>query len=65
MPHWQPDGSPTGLLALNKLRKTVDQEFPDLMSEINKVDEADYRMNAALFRDYSMLSSAYLLEGCH
>ena len=35
------------------------------MSEINKVDENDYRLNAALFRDFSMLTSAYLLEGCH
>jgi indoleamine 2,3-dioxygenase len=35
------------------------------MSEINKVDEKDYRLNAALFRDYSMLTSAYLLEDCH
>jgi indoleamine 2,3-dioxygenase len=50
---------------LNKLRSTVDQELPDLMNEIKKVDEMDYRMNAALFRDYSMLSSAYLLEECH
>jgi indoleamine 2,3-dioxygenase len=43
----------------------VDHELPDFMSEINKVDEMDYRLNAALFRDYSMLSSAYLLEECH
>jgi indoleamine 2,3-dioxygenase len=35
------------------------------MSEIIKVDENDYRLNAALFRDYSMLTSAYLLEDCH
>ena len=52
-------------MAKNKLRSTVDTELPDFMSEIKKVDEMDYRLNAALFRDYSMLSSAYLLEDCH
>jgi indoleamine 2,3-dioxygenase len=35
------------------------------MEELAKVDEADERLNAALFRDFSMLSSAYLLEECH
>lgn len=35
------------------------------MEQLAKVDEADERLNAALFRDFSMLSSAYLLEECH
>lgn len=35
------------------------------MTELRKVDVNDARLNAALFRDYSMLSSAYLLEPCH
>lgn len=65
MTYWQPDGKATGLLAQNKLRSSVDLELPDFMNEIKKVDENDYRLNAALFRDYSMLSSAYLLEECH
>ena len=53
------------MLAQNKLRSSVDLELPDLIHEITKVDKNDYRLNAALFRDYSMLTSAYLLEGCH
>lgn len=60
----QADGS-EGLLARNKLRSTVDAELPDYMAEIAKVDKADERLNAALFRDFSMLSAAYLLEPCH
>jgi indoleamine 2,3-dioxygenase len=60
----QKNGS-TGLLGHNKLRETVDKELPHLLEELKKVDEADDRLNAALFRDFSMLSSAYLLEGCH
>lgn len=35
------------------------------MDELVKVDERDERLNAALFRDFSMLASAYLLEECH
>jgi len=65
MTFWQPDGTPTGLLAKNELRTTVDSEFPNLMAEINKVDIKDARLNAALFRDFSHLSAGYLLESCH
>lgn len=65
MVYWQPDGTATGLLAKNELRSTVMNDFPDMMHEINKVDVNDDRMNAALFRDYSFLSAAYLLEPCH
>ena len=60
----QKNGS-TGLLGHNKLRWTVDNEMPNFMEELAKVDESDERLNAALFRDFSMLSSAYLLEECH
>jgi hypothetical protein len=60
----QKNGS-TGLLGHNKLRHTVDTELPNFMEEIAKVDESDARLNAALFRDFSMLSAAYLLEECH
>jgi len=54
-----------GLLLRNKLRDTVDKELPNYMDELAKTDPADERLNAALFRDYSMLSAAYLLEPCH
>jgi len=64
MPYWI-DGKAQGLLAHNKLRTTVDTEFPDLTSQIQKVDPKDARMNTALFRDYSMLSAGYMLESCH
>jgi indoleamine 2,3-dioxygenase len=47
------------------LRKAVDNELPNFMEQLKKVDVADERLNAALFRDFSMLSSAYLLEECH
>ena len=51
----QPDGSPTGLLAKNEFRKTVDKELPNLIDQIKKVDINDGRLNAALFRDFSFL----------
>lgn len=35
------------------------------MEVIKKVDPNDEHMNSALFRDYSFLSSSYLLEPCH
>jgi len=60
----QKDGSP-GLLAQDLLRKTVDNDFPDLLAEVKKIDPLDARMNTSLFRDYSMLTSSYLLESCH
>jgi hypothetical protein len=31
MTFWQPDGTPTGLLAKNELRTTVDSNFPNMM----------------------------------
>jgi indoleamine 2,3-dioxygenase len=65
MTYWQPDGSATGLLAKNLLRKTIDSELANLTTEIKKVDTNDARLNAALFRDYSFLASAYMLESSH
>ena len=65
MPFYDADGKPTGLLAKNMLRKTVDSDFPNLMSQINKVDTKDAHLVAALFRDYSFLSAGYLLESSH
>ena len=60
----QNDGS-QGLLAQDLLRKTVDNDFPDLLAEVKKIDPMDARMNTSLFRDYSMLTASYLLESCH
>ena len=60
----QDDGS-QGLLGLNTLRSTVQNDFPDLLAEVEKVDPMDARMNTALFRDYSMLAASYMLENCH
>lgn len=52
MTYWQPDGTASGLLAKNELRKTVDKELPNLIKEIEKIDIKDDRTLAALFRDY-------------
>lgn len=57
------DGSP-GLLAKFTLGETVLQELPDLTAAINKYQDNLPLMNA-LYRDYSFLASAYLLEPCH
>jgi len=65
MTYWQPDGSATGLLAKNLLRKTVESDLPNLTKEIDKADLNDARLQAALFRDYSFLASAYILESSH
>lgn len=60
----QPDGT-LGLLGKDLLRKTVDADLPNMINQINKVDERDSHLCAALFRDFSMLSAGYLLESCH
>ncbi|KIN05700.1 hypothetical protein OIDMADRAFT_154110 [Oidiodendron maius Zn] len=57
------DGKP-GLLATGTLGETVLRELPDLTSAINKYKDNLPLMNA-LYRDYSFLASAYLLEPCH
>jgi indoleamine 2,3-dioxygenase len=56
-------GTP-GLLATGTLGETVLSELPDLTSAIDKYKDNLPLMNA-LYRDYSFLASAYLLEPCH
>lgn len=62
MPVKTADGSP-GLLSIGTLGETVDKELPDLTTAINKHASNLPLMNA-LYRDYSFLASAYLLEPC-
>lgn len=62
MPITKRDGSP-GLLAHGTLGETVDKELPDLIPAINRYAGNLPLMNA-LYRDYSFLASAYLLEPC-
>ena len=57
------DGMP-GLIATFTLGETVLKELPDLTSAINKYKDNLPLMNA-IYRDYSFLASAYLLEPCH
>jgi indoleamine 2,3-dioxygenase len=57
------NGSP-GLLATATLGETVLKELPDLTIAIDKYKDNLPLMNA-LYRDYSFLASAYLLEPCH
>lgn len=53
-----------GLLARNKLGPAVLEELPDLTDAVDKYKENLPLMNA-IYRDYSFLLSAYLLEPCH
>jgi indoleamine 2,3-dioxygenase len=57
------DGTP-GLLATCTLGETILRELPDLTSAIDQYKDNLPLMNA-LYRDYSFLASAYLLEPCH
>lgn len=57
------DGSP-GLLASFTLGETVLKELPDLTSAVEKYKD-NLPLQNALYRDYSFLASAYLLEPCH
>ena len=69
MPVTKADGTP-GLLSDFTLGPTIDAGvLPDLTAEIENLRTADdkgYNMAAvtAIFRDYSFLASAYLLEPC-
>ncbi|ROW13305.1 hypothetical protein VPNG_05449 [Cytospora leucostoma] len=63
MPVKTASGEP-GLLARSKLGPAVDAEFPDLTWAVDKHKDNLPLMNA-LYRDYSFLLSAYLLEPCH
>lgn len=53
-----------GLLATFTLGETVLKELPDLTGAIDNYKDDLVLMNA-LYRDYSFLASAYLLEPCH
>lgn len=63
MPILNAKGEP-GLLASFTLGETVNKEFPDLTSSIEKYKD-DLPLMNALYRDYAFLASAYLLEPCH
>ena len=52
-----------GLLAKFTFGDTVERELPDLSAEVEKYRDDLVIMNA-LYRDYSFLASAYLLEPC-
>ena len=53
-----------GLLAQYKLGDEVENEFPNLTSAMDLYRD-DLPLMNALYRDYSFLASAYLLEPCH
>ncbi|KAK3945870.1 hypothetical protein QBC46DRAFT_62019 [Diplogelasinospora grovesii] len=53
-----------GLLAHGQLGDVVKEELPDLTDAVDKYKDNLPLMNA-LYRDYSFLASAYLLEPCH
>jgi len=63
MPVRMLDGEP-GLLATFTFGETMLKELPDLTKEIDNYKQDLVIMNA-LYRDYSFLASAYLLEPCH
>jgi len=63
MPVKTKSGAP-GLLAEGKLGDTVQHELPDLTDAVDKY-KANLPLVNALYRDYSFLASAYLLEPCH
>lgn len=63
MPVKTASGEP-GLLAHSKLGDEVDSTFPDLTEAMDMYKDNLPLMNA-LYRDYSFLASAYLLEPCH
>ena len=56
-------GTP-GLLSTCSLGETVLKDLPDLTPAIDKYHH-DLPLMNALYRDYSFLASAYLLEPCH
>lgn len=63
MPVKKLDGTP-GLLAESKLGPEVDSVFPDL-TDAMELYKDNLPVMTALYRDYSFLLSAYLLEPCH
>lgn len=63
MPIKTASGDP-GLLAEGNLGDAVVKELPDLTAAVDKY-KANLPLVNALYRDYSFLASAYLLEPCH
>ncbi|KAH0606872.1 uncharacterized protein H6S33_003706 [Morchella sextelata] len=63
LPIKKKDGTP-GLLAQGRLGDVVNQSFPNLIDAVEKYKDNQVVLNA-LYRDYSFLASAYLLEPCH
>lgn len=63
MPVKKANGEP-GLLADGKLGDVIASDLPDLTEYVDKYKDNLPLMNA-LYRDYSFLASAYLLEPCH
>ena len=63
MPVKRLDGEP-GLLASFTFGEAVLKELPDLTAEVEQYRDDLVVMNA-LYRDYSFIASAYLLEPCH
>ncbi|KAF8460914.1 hypothetical protein BDZ91DRAFT_831741 [Kalaharituber pfeilii] len=64
MPIQTASGSP-GLLATGSLGSEIDNNvLPNLAAHIPKYKHNHYVLNA-LYRDYSFIASAYLLEPCH
>lgn len=63
----KPNGE-SGLLASYQLGTTVENLLPDLTDEIDQLVASDGQPDlfavCAAFRDYSFVSSAYLLEPC-
>lgn len=53
-----------GLLATGDFGAAVHDELPDLTDVIERYS-ADLPLMNALYRDYSFMASAYLLEPCH
>jgi len=63
MPIKTASGEP-GLLKTCTLGETVLHELPDLTSAV-EIYKDNLPLQNALYRDYSFLASAYLLEPCH
>lgn len=63
MPVKMASGEP-GLLAEGKLGDAVTNGLPDLTGFVD-AHKANLPLMNALYRDYSFLASAYLLEPCH
>ena len=63
MPIRTATGTP-GLLATFTFGETLLKELPDLTEAVEEYKN-DANVMCALYRDYSFLASAYLLEPCH